>query len=381
VPRRCRALNVPWHQIAGLLLTLSLASLVETVAAEQTFPRGRLPETVSPERYALILDIDPGQAEFSGEVEIAVRIHQPTSRIWLHGKKLSVWSAILEAGGQSQPARYTQEDAINGVARLDLDENTPAGPATLRIRYKATFGTGAEGFFREQVGEDWYVFSQMEPIDARRAFPGFDEPRFKTPFVLTVLAPAGNKVISNAPLTSMKPLADGHVQHVFAPTLPLPTYLVALAVGPLEIVDAPSLPPSSIRKTPVPLRGIVRSGQGQNLAYALKETPELVRRLEDYFGLPYPYQKLDLIASTQMVGAMENAGAILFHENLVLLAPDAPLQQLRSFGKVDAHEIAHHWFGNLVTPMCPSARQRQCAGFLSRAGAIRESARGRRCVS
>jgi aminopeptidase N len=131
----------------------------------------------------------------------------------------------------------------------------------------------------------------------------------------------------------------------------LPTYLIALSVGPLEIVGAPSLPPNSIRNTALPLRAVTRRGQGQNLAYALRETPALLRSLEDYFGIPYPYQKLDLVTSAQMPFAMENAGAVLYAENMLLLAPDAPLQQLRNFGEINAHEIAHHWFGDYVTPL------------------------------
>ena len=333
------------------LLLCTAAFSAEQPATDESFPRGKLPASVTPERYRLTFEIDPTRPEFSGIAEIALRLNEATRRIWLHGNNLAVAEAILEVGGQSRLAGYTQVDPVSGVARIDLGEDAVAGPATLRIRYTAPFNTGAEGLFREQVGEDWYVFSQMEPIDARRAFPGFDEPRFKTPFEVTVITPESNKVIANAPLATMTRQEDGRVKHVFVPTLPLPTYLVALAVGPLEVVGAPSLAPTALRGVPLPLRGITRRGQGQNLAYALKETPELIRRFEDYFGIAYPYQKLDLIASTQMGGAMENAGAILFGENLILLAPDAPLQQIRSFGIVNAHEISHHWFGDLVTPV------------------------------
>ena len=99
------------------------------------------------------------------------------------------------------------------------------------------------------------------------------------------------------------------------------------------------------------MRGVATRGQGSKLQLALRETPELVRRLERYFGIAYPYPKLDLIASPDMGGAMENAGAILFDDTLILLAPDAPLQQIRDFGEVTAHEIAHHWVGDLVTPV------------------------------
>jgi aminopeptidase N len=334
-----------------LLGAASTWSAEPTQPVEEAFPRAQLPGTVTPQHYNLTFEIDPTKEDFAGATEIALRVNEATRRIWIHGNGLSVSEATLEAGERSLPAHYTQVDPISGVSRLELDEEVPVGPAILRLRYTGRLNNDPQGIFREQVGEDWYVFTQFEAIDGRRAFPGFDEPRFKTPFEITVIAPGSDKVITNAPLASVTPMEDGRAKHVFAPTLPLPVYLLALAVGPLEVVGPPALSPSKIRNFPLPLRGITRRGQGQNLAYALKETPELIRRLEEYFGIAYPYQKLDLVASTQMTGAMENAGAVLYNENLILLAPDAPLQQLRSFGLVHAHEIAHHWFGNYVTPL------------------------------
>jgi Peptidase family M1 domain/Peptidase M1 N-terminal domain/ERAP1-like C-terminal domain len=319
--------------------------------ATEDYPHGRLPDTVRPEHYTLALDIDPRKQSFSGQVDIAVQIREPAQRIWLHGSGLKVSSAVIEAGGRQYTARYTQVDPISGVARLDVDSQLPAGSATIRMAYSGDFRHGAEGFFRVDVGDASYVFSQMEPIDARRAFPGFDEPRFKTPFAISIVTPPGNEAVSNAPLSMTEKLKDGRVKHTFAPTLPLPTYLVAIAVGPLDVVTARPIPPNEIRKTPLPLRGVATRGQGSKLATTLRETPEIVRLLERYFGIAYPYPKLDLIASPEMGGAMENAGAILFSDSLILLGPDAPLSQLRNFGSVTAHEIAHHWVGDLVTPV------------------------------
>ncbi|HKE43374.1 MAG TPA: M1 family metallopeptidase [Steroidobacteraceae bacterium] len=336
-------------RIPSLLLIGILAGT--PAGAADDYPHARLPDTVRPERYTLALNIDPRTETFTGQADIAVQVRQATQRIWLHGSGLTVSSAVVEAAGRKYPARYEQVDPISGVARLDVDSDLPVGAATIHLAYSAGFRTGAEGFFRVQAGDGFYVFSQMEPIDARRAFPGFDEPRFKTPFAISIVAPAGNEAVSNAPLTATEKLADGRVKYTFAPTLPLPTYLVAIAVGPLDMVTAPPVPPNDIRKTPLPLRGVATRGQGPKLALALRETPELVRRLEQYFGIAYPYPKLDLIASPEMAGAMENAGAILFSDTLILLAPDAPLPQLRSFGGVTAHEIAHHWVGDLVTPV------------------------------
>jgi len=339
------------HSRTPSIVLVMFFGCIHAAAAEDSYPRGQLPDTVTPERYALTFEVDPGQAQFAGTADIAVRINHATQRIWLHGSGLTVSNATIEVAGHKQSASYRQIDPISGVARLDVTSDLPAGPATLHISYKGSFREGAEGFFRTQAGSDWYVFSQMEPIDARRAFPGFDEPRFKTPFAITIITPAGDKAVSNAPLKAATTLKDGRVRHEFVPTLPLPTYLVAIAVGPLDIVEAPPVPANDIRQVALPLRGVATRGQGTKLALALRETPELIRRLEQYFGIPYPYPKLDLIASPQMVGAMENAGAILFSDNLILLAPDAPPQQVSTFGEVTAHEIAHHWVGDLVTPV------------------------------
>jgi aminopeptidase N len=337
-------------RIPSIVLVLFFAC-IHAAAAEELYPRGQLPDTVTPERYNLTFEIDPHQAQFVGTADIAVRVNHTTRRIWLHGSGLAVSNATIETAGRKQSASYLQVDTISGVARLDVTSDLPAGPATIHLSYKGTFREGAEGFFRTQANSDWYVFSQMQPIDARRAFPGFDEPRFKTPFAITIITPAGDKAVSNAPLKSTAALADGRLRHEFVPTLALPTYLVAIAVGPLDIVEAPPVPANDIRRTRLPLRGVATRGQGAKLALALRETPALLLRLEQYFGIGFPYPKLDLIASPQMTGAMENAGAILFSDNLVLLATDAPLQQVRSFGDITAHEVAHHWFGDLVTPM------------------------------
>ena len=339
------------HFRVGFILLIAAFSALQATAAEEDFPHGRLPDTVTPERYMLTFEIDPRQPDFSGQADIGVRINRATQRIWLHGSGLTVSKAAIEMGGRTLEARYKQVDPISGVAKLDLDSSLPAGPAVIHLTYTGGFRTGAEGLFRSQVGDDSYVFSQMEPIDARRAFPGFDEPRFKTPFSITIIAPKGNQAVSNGPLSSSSPMKDGRVRYEFSPTLPLPTYLVAVAVGPLDIVDGPAIAANDLRSKPLPLRGVATRGQGSKLQLALRETPELVRRLERYFGIAYPYPKLDLIASPDMGGAMENAGAILFDDTLILLAPDAPLQQILDFGEVTAHEIAHHWVGDLVTPV------------------------------
>jgi aminopeptidase N len=191
----------------------------------------------------------------------------------------------------------------------------------------------------------------MEPIAARRVFPSFDEPGFKTPFDITVISPTSDKVVSNTLPTSSVASGEGRTKHQFERTLPLPTYLLAFAVGPFDIVEAPPIPPNAVRKTPLPFRGVSPQGQGAKLDYAMRYSPEFVNRLEAYLAAPFPYQKLDLIAGPNMPGAMENAGAIIFNSSIILLGADASLQQQTSFAATTAHEIAHQWFGDLVTPV------------------------------
>ncbi len=332
------------------LVAAVLATAAPSSYADEQVPRGRLPDDVVPQHYALTLTIDPRQTSFAGEADIQVQLKKPTQRIWFHGNGLKVKDATLRAGDQTLPLTYTEVDKVSGVARLDLPQAAAVGPGTLHLSYTADFRTEAEGLYRVVLGEDAYAFTQMQPIDARRAFPGFDDPRFKTPFEVTVIAPSTDKVVANAPVAASTVLGDGTIRHQFQPTPPLPTYLIALAVGPLDIVDGKPIAARTVNRAPIPLRAVATRGQGPRLAYALEHTPEVVLALEDYFRIPFPYPKLDMIASPTQMGAMENAGAIIFNDTFLVLGDNAPPTQLRAFYEVGAHEIAHQWFGDFVTP-------------------------------
>src|SRR2546422_1537037 len=141
------------------------------------------------------------------------------------------------------------------------------------------------------------------------------------------------------------------VRHRFVVTPPLPTYLLAFAVGPLDMVHAQPVPPSDVRRRPLPLRFVASKGQGKKLAFAARHTGEIVLRLEEYFGSAFPYPKLDLIASPIHGIAMENAGAIVFDDRHLLIGARPSPEQQSIFGGIVAHEIAHQWFGDLVTPV------------------------------
>lgn len=310
-------------------------------------PQGRLPDTIVPTAYRLDLTVDPSAARFSGHTQIDAVLMQPSATIFLHGNGLKVTKVRITAGEKTYSAHYSEVDP-SGVARLDLPSALPAGKLTLQFDYSGAFRSSAEGLFRAKVGGDWYAWTQMEPIDARRVFPGFDEPGFKTPFTVNVTAPKGAKVFANAPETTATP-AGSMITHHFAPTKPLPTYLVAIGVGPFDVVTT-SVPANAARKEPLAFRVIATKGQTARMQYAAAEAPKLLGLLENYFGTPYPFEKLDFLASPLQNGAMENAGLIIFADSLILLDKDAPIRQQRGFGEVSAHEMSHQWFGDLVTP-------------------------------
>jgi aminopeptidase N len=332
-----------------LLLAATLGCATAARAANEA-PQGRLPGDVIPQHYRLEIRIDPQSETFSGETTIEVQLKAPTRVIWLHGLGLKVNSVQVQAGGQRLSATYEEVEHEFGVSRLTTASAIPAGAATLSFSYSAPFQDSDQGLYRVKVSDDWYAFTQFEAIDARRAFPGFDEPGFKTPFDISVHARGSAKVISNTPEVRATNEAQGWVKHDFQTTKPLPTYLIAFAVGPLDVVEVPPVPPNAVRKSPLPLRIVATRGQGARSAFAAREAPKLLQRLEEYFGIPFPYPKLDLIASPIMGGAMENAGAIIFDDSLLLFGEHPTASEQSLFGMVTAHEMAHQWFGDLVTP-------------------------------
>lgn len=321
-------------------------------SAEEAPPTGQLPNEVVPLRYDLDLTIVPAERRFSGRVAIAVEAARSTERIWLHGQNLEVESAAVVIGERRVPATFTQR-TDSGVAALEVEEPVGPGPLTLELVYNAPFDEQLKGLYRVEEGGHAYAFTQFESHFARLAFPSFDEPRFKTPFAITVRAHAGDTVIT-ATRETAAPVEgpDGLATWTFAETPPLPTYLIAFAVGPLDVVEVEGgLPPNEIRKEALPFRGIAAKGKGPRLKYALEHTGPILSALENYFGEPHPFSKLDVIAVPDFsAGAMENVGAVTFREYLLLVdEKTAPITQKQAFAAVMAHELAHMWFGNIVT--------------------------------
>lgn len=192
--------------------------------------------------------------------------------------------------------------------------------------------------------------TQMEPISARYAFPGFDEPAFKTPFALSLTVPQAERALANTAEVSSTPAGKGWKTVTFAETLPLPTYLLAYAVGPWDVVDGPAIAANAERAEAVPLRGVAARGQGLRMQRALAQTPQIIHYLEDYYGFGYPFGKLDLVAAPDFsAGAMENPGFVTFRDWLLLLDEHSPTRNVQGSFDVTAHELAHQWTGDTVT--------------------------------
>ena len=221
----------------------------------------------------------------------------------------------------------------------------------LKLHYEGNFNQQLASLYKVTVDQESYAFSQFEAIDARSCFPSFDEPRFKTPFELSIKAYKKDYVATNTPVAKKTDISPQQVLWQFKKTAPLPTYLIAVAVGPFDVVQGPLLSPSSFGSRAVSFQGLATKGQGKKLHYALNHTADLVNYLENYFGIAYPYEKLDIVAVPDFAaGAMENAGLITFREPYLLIDEDnITLQQIEDFRDVMTHELAHQWFGNLVT--------------------------------
>ena len=297
---------------------------------------------VVPVSQSIVLDIDPRKADYTGTVEIVVDVRKPVRAFLLHGEKLDLKSATLAtAKDSSAPIALRWAERPEGVLEMSALASIPTGRATLRIAFDNDFDTQAKGLYRLKSGEDWYAFTQFEAVDAREAFPCWDEPSFKIPYRMTLTVPSDQAAISNTQ-EERATESGGKRTIVFKTTRPLPSYLIAIAAGPVQLVPIPG--------TSVPARVVTPKGQSAMVAQAVATTPPILAALERYFGSRYPYDKLDLIAVPEYwYGAMENPGAITYLDRILLLDPNASDEARERLAEVTAHEIAHMWFGDLVT--------------------------------
>ena len=350
------------HEVSKAPVERSVISLpvnAQGVFRTDDIPHAQLSGNVVPQSYRVDMKMDPDAEGFSGVVEIDVEILNPTDKIWLHGKHMTVSKASVMYQELDAKVVYdlnftelAVDEAPSGIAHLTSEVVLPAGKATLRMAYETPYNQALNSAYQVKRGGEGYIVTQFEPLGAREAFPSFDEPKYKVPFTLSITAPESDFVYSNTPEVSTETTEKGWIKHQFATTRPLPTYLIAFGAGPYDVNDFGDIPPNSIRKTPLAQRGIAAKGSGDDISFGLAGTEPILTALEEYFGTPYPYEKLDIIAAPEYAfGAMENPGAIVYREYLMLMDEGAPLNQKRAYNRVHSHELAHQWFGNLVTPV------------------------------
>ncbi len=312
----------------------------------------RLPEGVSPVRYELTLLPDLDAAAFSGTCDTLLEVAAPVSELSCNALELEIDAAwATTAAGERVELAGIALDAEAERATFRFDPPLAPGRVTLHTEFRGVLNDKLRGFYRStfvdtEGVEQVIATTQFEATDARRAFPCWDEPAHKAVFAVTLVVDEDLFAVSNAAELSRTPSAEHPGRHVvrFADTMPMSTYLVAFVVGPLEATE-----PVDVDGTP--LRVVYPRGKGHLTAYALEVGAFCLRHFADYYGIAYPGDKLDLVAVPDFAfGAMENLGCVTFREILLLVDPASTTQaELLNVTDVINHELAHMWFGDLVT--------------------------------
>jgi len=321
-----------------ILAVLTFVALTISMAAAQ-----RLPEVARPENYKLTFTPDLDKATFEGDETISVRVLKPTSEITLNSADIDFHEVSITSGGTTQKATVTPEKDKEMVV-LAVAKPLTAGPATIHITYSGTLNSEMRGLYlgKDDQGRK-YAATQFEATDARRAFPSFDEPDYKATFDITAVADKGLVAISNQKIVSDTPgPSDKHTVR-FATSAKMSSYLAALIVGNFEYVEGEA--------DGIPIRVYATPGKKEMGKFALEVASSVLKYYDNYFGIKYPYGKLDLIGIPDFsAGAMENTGCITFREVILLIdEKQGSVDLKKGIAGVIAHEMAHQWFGDLVT--------------------------------
>ena len=309
----------------------------------------RLARTVVPSAYRIFITPDLDAATFSGRVEIDVDVLESTTRVTLNALELDLGAASLTGAGTGFRSVDTVYDETYETATFVFERSLPVGPAVLEVAFTGVLNDLLVGFYRSTFVDDQGVThtiatTQFENSDARRAFPCWDEPSFKATYQVNLTVPSHLAAYSNAPVTSDVDLGNGQRTVSFATTMVMSTYLVAFVIGAFEetaerVVDG------------VAIRIVVPLGKAHLTEVAMDASVFALHFFNEYFDIPYPGEKLDMVAIPDFAfGAMENLGCVTFRESALLVDPaTASLAEIERIATVIAHEIAHMWFGDLVT--------------------------------
>jgi len=311
--------------------------------------RYRLPRTVVPRRYDLVLEPDLETSTFTGSEIVTVEVTEPVDQIVLNAADLEVGPGRLEGPGGTLEVSTVRLDPETERAHLLLSGTAEPGEWTLHLEFRGKLSEQLQGFYRSTYTDDAGVAhtiatTQFESTDARRAFPCWDEPDLKAVFGVTLVAEDRHLAISNGPEISREPAELGRVRVRFDDTMVMSTYLVAFVVGPLEATEP-------VDVDGVPLRIVYPPGKNDLTAFASEVGAFSLRFFADYYGIPYPDKKMDMVGLPDFAqGAMENLGCVTYRESLLLVNPDNATQpEVATVADVIAHELAHMWFGDLVT--------------------------------
>ncbi len=308
---------------------------------------GQLPKSAVPRHYTLRIQPDLEQRTTIGTATIELEVLRPVTELMLNANELTIDSVVLIDDPAVPRALVAQ---INPAKQtLTLPVALAAGRHTIRLAYRGKIGTQAEGFFVDKyptpTGDKLMLGTQFEPTDARRVFPCWDEPVYRATYDITLVVPEKLMAVANTPVVRETPIGGGLKEIVFARTPAMASYLVALYAGEFETLEG--------EQDGVKLRIITTEGKRASAAYALESTRRILAYFNEYFGTPYPLPKLDQIAvpnAFATFGAMENWGAITYIDTALLFDPATGSQANReTVFQVIAHEVAHQWFGDLVT--------------------------------
>jgi aminopeptidase N len=338
-------MRVPLLALLVLFLIRSLAGAVEKPFNFNETP-GKLPKEVVPTEYAIRIVPNLDHFTFAGSETVKLNVQTPVHQLVLNGLELKIEAASID--GKELPLSAIKTDNGKELLTLTLPSELATGDHALALRFAGKINQQGQGLFHMRYQEassgarKVMLGTQFEATDARRFFPCWDEPAFRARFQLTVVVPEHWLAVSNMPIESEQKIADGKEVR-FAPTPPMSSYLNVFVAGELDFIES--------RVGPTQIRVIATKGKAELGRYALEASAEILKYYNDYFGVPYPLPKLDQIAIPGgFGGAMENWGGITYYESALLFDPKSSSAETKqNIYEVIAHEVAHMWFGDLVT--------------------------------